>query len=201
MRPEAVVFDIGNVLLGWQPEAFYDGLIGPERSRALFAEVDLEGMNARVDRGDPFGSSVLALRDAHPDWATEIQVWHDRWIEMLTPVIGENVALLRALKARGVPVSALSNFGVQTFAWAQAEHDFLHLFDHAVISGHHRVMKPEPEIYALLEGATGMAGAQLYFIDDKPENIEAARARGWQGHVFSDHEALWQDLAEVGLVG
>ncbi len=198
-RPEAVVFDIGNVLLGWQPEAFYDGIIGADRRRALFAAVDLDGMNARIDRGAPFGETVLAMRDAHPDWAAEIQIWHDRWIDMLTPVIDENVALLRGLRARGVPVFALSNFGVQTFTWAQARFDFLAEFDRIYTSGMLRLMKPEPEIYAALEGDTGLAGANLYFIDDKAENIAAARARGWQGHVFSDPAALRAELAALGL--
>lgn len=200
-RPAAVVFDIGNVLLGWQPESFYDALIGAARRRALFAAVDLEGMNARIDRGAPFGPTVLAMRDAHPDWAAEIQIWHDRWIDMLAPVLTPNVALLRDLRARGVPVFALSNFGVQTYDWARAVHDFLHEFDMEFISGQLEVMKPEPAIYAALEAGTGLRGNSLFFIDDRADNIAAARARGWQVHHFADTGALRRDLAALGLVG
>ena len=199
-RPDAVVFDIGNVLLGWNPEAFYDGLIGAVRRQALFAAVDLDGMNARIDRGAPFVPTVQAMRDAHPEWAAEIQIWQDRWIEMLTPVIDDSVTALYALKQRGVPVFALSNFGVQTFDWARTRFEVLQAFDMVFISGHLQLMKPEPEIYAALEQGTGMAGAQLFFIDDKPENIAAARARGWQGHVFSDPAALRADLARLDLL-
>lgn len=199
-RPDAVVFDIGNVLLGWNPEAFYDGLIGAARRKALFSAVDLDGMNARIDRGAPFVPTVQAMRDAHPEWAAEIQIWQDRWIDMLSPVIDDSVTALHALKQEGVPVFALSNFGVQTFDWARTRFEVLGAFDMAFISGHLQLMKPEPEIYAALEQGTGMAGAQLFFIDDKPENIAAARARGWQGHVFSDPAALRADLARLDLL-
>ena len=102
----AVVFDIGNVLVGWRPEAYFDRQIGPERRKRLFAEVDLDGMNLRVDRGAPFAESVRTLARAHPDWATEIMRWHDDWSEMFAPVIARNVALLRALRAQGMPVFA-----------------------------------------------------------------------------------------------
>ncbi len=197
---KAVVFDIGNVLVGWQPARVYDEFIGPERRRALFEAVDLEAMNARVDRGAALGDSVEALCEAHPDWAAEIRIWHDHWDAMFAPVIPENVALLRALKAQGVPVFALSNFGVDTFARAQAAHDFLHEFDQSFISGHLGALKPEPEIYQALEAATRFWGESLFFIDDRAENIAAARARGWRAHHFADPAALRRDLSELGVL-
>ena len=171
---KAVVFDIGNVLLGWQPEAYYDSRIGAARRKRLFADVDLHAMNLRVDRGAPFRDSVRGLAAQHPDWADEIMLWHDGWSQMLTPVIAENVALLRGLRAQGLPVLALSNFGRETFDIACATHDFLNEFDQRYISGHLGVVKPEAEIYAILERESGIAPAHLFFIDDKPENIAAA---------------------------
>ena len=111
MQVEAVIFDIGNVLLEWQPEVYYDRVFGLERRKRLFAEVDLLGTNLAVDAGAPFRGSIYALADRHPDWATEIREWHDNWIRIASPLIPHSLRLMRALRAKGVPVFALTNFG------------------------------------------------------------------------------------------
>lgn len=199
-RTEAVVFDIGNVLVSWQPEVFYDGQIGVARRERLFSEVDLEGMNLAVDRGAAFAASVHALAAQHPAWAEEIMLWHEAWSQIFTPVIAENVALLRSLRAQGMPVFALSNFGRETFEIARSLYPFLTEFDQEYISGHLGVLKPEAEIYAIVERESGVAPDRLYFIDDKPENVASATARGWSGHVFRDTGALRSDLQAHGIL-
>lgn len=198
-RIEAVVFDIGNVLLGWQPQTFYDQLIGPDRRAALFSEVDLHGMNLRIDGGAPFRETIMAMRDAHPEWADEIEIWHNRWIEMLTPVISENVALLRSLRADGMPVFALSNFGTETFEMARSHFDFLDEFEHRFISGQLGVLKPDPEIYEILEKMTKIQPSTLFFIDDNADNIAMAAHRGWQTHHFHCPQQLRADIRNLGL--
>ena len=115
MRVEAVIFDIGNVLVGWQPEVFYDRVIGENRRRALFQAVDLHRMNELVDEGALFRETIYDWAERHPDWATEIRWWYDRWIELASPRIEGSIALLRALRAKGVPVFALTNFGKYSF--------------------------------------------------------------------------------------
>ncbi|MGP9790369.1 HAD family hydrolase [Roseinatronobacter sp. NSM] len=197
----AVVFDIGNVLIGWDPEGFYDGMIGQDRRKALFAAVDLDGMNARIDRGAPFRDTVLGMLDHHPEWEREIMIWHDHWVDMIAPVIAPSVQMLRNLRAQSVPVFALSNFGDDTFTLAQAKYDFLREFDRAFISGRLGVMKPEARIYEILEHETGIAPENLFFIDDRTENIDAALARGWAGHVFRTTDGLKDTLAQFGLSG
>ncbi len=196
----AVVFDIGNVLLEWRPERFYDAQIGGDRRAALFASVDLDGMNERIDAGAPWEQSVAACAAAHPAWAAEIALWHHRWPDMLGPVIAPNLALLRRLRSGGIPVFALSNFGTETFALARREYPFLTEFDQSFISGHLGVIKPDPAIYSVLETETAMAPDHLFFIDDRPENIAAAQDRGWHGHVFRDSDALEQEIAALRLV-
>lgn len=191
---KVVIFDIGNVLVEWQPERFFDTQIGPERRRELFAEVDLHGMNLAVDRGAPFEGSVRALADKHPEWADEIMLWHGGWSRMFGPVIARNVALLQDLRAQNIPVFALSNFGRETFDIACETHPFLKDFDRTYISGHLGVLKPEADIYAIVERESGIAPEHMFFIDDKPENIAAAEARGWVGHVFDSPDALLADL-------
>ena len=199
-RVRAVVFDIGNVLLHWQPEAFYDRMIGPDARRRLFAEVDLEGMNLSIDAGLPFRATVQETATRHPAWAEAILWWHDNWHQMATPAIPHSVRLLHALRARGVPVFALSNFGTDSFALAQTLYPFLTEFDRTYISGHLRLLKPDPAIYAVVEGDCGLPPETLLFTDDKPANIAAALARGWQGHLFEGPAGLADRLVAEGLL-
>ena len=200
MGIEAVIFDIGNVLIGWQPERYYDRAIGEARRKALFAEVDLHAMNELVDRGAAFTETIYATADNHPSWREEIRLWHDNWIELAQPVIDGSVALLRELRGRGVPVFALSNFGIGSFAYAETQFEFLTEFDRRYISGHRGVTKPDPLIYRMVEEDCGLPPESLLFADDRPDNIRAAEARGWQGHLFDGPEGWEARLAAEGLI-
>lgn len=188
----AVVFDIGNVLIRWQPEELYDQWVGQPRREEMFAAVDLHFMNELVDRGADFRQVIYDTADKHPTYAEEIRWWHDRWLDMASPAIDLSVATLRALKARGVPVFALSNFGIGTFEVGEAAYDFLSDFDRRYISGHMGVTKPSPRIYQMLEDDCGHAPSGLLFTDDRAENIDAAAQRGWQTHHFTTPRA-WAD--------
>jgi 2-haloacid dehalogenase len=199
-RIRAVIFDIGNVLVEWQPERFYDRAIGEARRRRLFAEVDLAAMNERVDMGEDFTATIYATAEAHPEWRAEVRMWHDHWIELCTPVIPHSLKLMRALRAKGVPVFALSNFGVGSFAHATGFYPWLDEFDRRYVSGELRVMKPDPRIYEIVEMDCGIAPAALLFADDKAANVEAAEARGWQGHLFDGPEGWARRLVAEGLL-
>lgn len=201
MRVEAVVFDIGNVLVGWHPEGFYDQVIGKEQRQRLFAEVDLHAMNLTVDAGAPLKDAVQACADHNPQWAAEIMLWHDRWADMLSPRIEGSIALLRALRRAGVPVFALTNFGQDTFELAQGSVDFLNEFDREYVSGRLGVIKPDPQIYARVEADCGIAPGGLLFADDRAENTAAAAARGWQVHHFTTWEGWAAKLVAAGLLG
>lgn len=200
MKPEAVIFDIGNVLIEWNPERFYDARIGKARREALFAEVDLAGMNLAIDAGALFKETIYALADQHPQWGMEIRLWHDNWIDMASPRIEPSIALLRALRARGVPVFALTNFGIHSFAFAQSRYDFLTEFDQVYVSGQLGVIKPDPRIYAIVEARCGVASGRLLFTDDSAENIAVARARGWQVHHFTGPQGWARVLVGAGLL-
>ncbi|WP_375266001.1 HAD family hydrolase [Planktotalea sp.] len=184
MTVDAVIFDIGNVLIEWQPERFYDRVIGEQRRRAIFDTVDLHKMNDRVDRGEPFRDVIYETAELYPEIRDDIRMWHDNWIEMASPAIDHSVRLMRALQTKGVPVFALTNFGVESFAYAQTEYDFLNEFDRAYVSGHMKIIKPDADIYAQLETDCGIDPKRLLFTDDRLDNIEAAAARGWQTHLF-----------------
>lgn len=200
MPPGAVIFDIGRVLIHWDPHGFYDRVIGPEARAQLFAEVDLEGMNERIDNGAPWRETVYATAEAHPHRAAEIRLWHDRWIEMASPAIDHSVRLMRALRARGVKVHALTNFGRESFAFARTYYDFFNEFDGSIVSGEHGVMKPASRIYELVEEMTGLSGDRLIFTDDNADNIVAAQARGWRTHLFTGPAGWAARLVAEGLL-
>ena len=200
MTVQAVIFDIGNVLTSWQPEAFYDRVIGPDRRRALFEAVDLHGMNNDVDAGALFRETIYDWADRHPDWAPEIRMWYDRWDELASPRIEGSIALLRALRRKGVPVFALTNFGRYSFDEAVPKMDFLSEFDRAYVSGKMGVVKPDPEIYRMVEADCGLAPGALLFTDDRPENIAAAEIRGWGVHLFEGWQGWARRLVAEGLL-
>lgn len=200
MQVEAVIFDIGNVLIEWNPERFYDRTYGEDRRRALFEAVDLHAMNERIDRGEEWPRIVRETAAANPGFAAEIGDWHDAWIEMAQPPIAHSLMLLRELRSKGVPVFALSNFGRETFAFAETQYPFLTEFDRRFVSGHMGVTKPDPAIYAAVEAESGLAPETILFTDDREENVEAARARGWGVHRFDGPQGLAARLVEEGLL-
>ena len=200
MTIKAVVFDIGNVLVEWHPEKMFDAVIGEERRRALFANVDLDQMNERVDLGEEIADVVAEYAKANPDYHDDIMLWHSRWLEMLSPDIPLSAIILRALRGKGMPVFALSNFGVSTLALADRHFPALADFDRRFISGELGLVKPDPAIYAHVEAETGVDPKGLLFIDDRPANIEAAAARGWQTHLFEHPEGLAERVVAEGLL-
>jgi 2-haloacid dehalogenase len=200
MNVQAVIFDIGNVLIEWQPERFYDARIGEDRRRAMFAQVDLHGMNDRVDLGQGFRDIIYEVADATPAWRDEIRMWHDHWLELATPVIDHSVRLLRALRAKGIPVHALTNFGIESFDLAKGHFDFLGEFDRAFVSGHMGVIKPDAAIYRMVEEDLGLPGEALLFADDRDANVAMARSRGWNAHLFDGPQGWADRLVADGLL-
>ena len=200
LQPQAVIFDIGNVLTCWQPEVFYDRVIGVDRRQALFAAVDLHGMNDLVDAGALFRETIYDWADRYPDWASEIRLWYDQWIDIASPRIDGSVALLRALRAKGVPVFSLTNFGSYSYDEARGKLDFLSEFDREYVSGRMGVIKPDPRIYEMLEADCGLSPDRLLFTDDKADNITAAARRGWRTHQFESWQGWARRLVAEGLL-
>ena len=200
MKIQAVVFDIGNVLIEWHPERFYDSVIGAERRRAMFDAVDLHAMNGLVDLGNNFTETIYSTAEDYPEWRSEIRMWHDRWIEIASPVIDHSVRLMTALQAKSIPVFSLTNFGIQSYDYAAEHYNFLGQFDRNFISGHMHTIKPNPTIYKMLEDTSGLSGSDLIFTDDRSDNIEAAQARGWHTHHFQGPQGWADRLVNEGLL-
>ena len=137
-------------------------------------------MNDIVDEGALFRETIYDWADRTPHWQAEIRLWYDRWIELASPRIEGSIALQRALRAKGVPVFALTNFGKYSFEEALPKMDFLTDFDRLYVSGRMGVIKPDPRIYEMVEADCGMAPDRLLFTDDRTDNITAAARRGWR---------------------
>lgn len=200
MPIEAVIFDIGNVLIEWHPESYYDRTIGVERRKAMFDAVDLHGMNDRVDMGHGFKDVIYETAEKYPEWRAEVRDWHDNWIQLAQPEIPHSIRLLRALRSKGVPVFALTNFGVESYAYAQTQYDFLNEFDREYVSGQLKVIKPDAKIYQAVEDDCGIAPDGLLFADDRADNVAMAQARGWNAHLFEHPQGWANRLVAEGLL-
>ena len=196
-----VVFDIGNVLLRWNPRNLYRKTFDDEARMERFLATALAmDFVAHTDTAPDFAAAVEARGKAFPEFAAELRLFHERWVETLGGPIDENVALLRRLKAAGRPVHALSNFATDKFALARERHDFLNAFDVAVISGHVGAVKPEARIYEILFERTGAEPEDLLFIDDSPANVRAAEALGMAAIHFRPGVDLERELEARGAL-
>lgn len=199
--PKVVILDIGNVLLKWDPDRLYRELIPDEAERARFhVETGTHEMNLSIDRGAPFRATVMAQAEKFPEHADNLRAWHDRWLDMAYDTIDGSAEIMRRVQNDGIPVFALSNFGVDSFALAQRTYDILNEFDATFISGHMKMMKPEPEIYAAVEAETGFSQGDIVFFDDSRANIDAAQAAGWHAYLFETPEKMQSDLENVGIL-
>jgi len=196
----AVIFDIGNVLIAWNPEAYYDRIVGRDRRIAFFDQIAFFDLMNQMDAGAPFAETIEDWALANPEWGAELRMLRDNWCDVAQPAIDHSVRLLAALRARETPVFALTNFGSQNFPLSVAQFPFLGTFDRTYVSGDMGLIKPDPAIYAAVEADCGLPPQSLLFADDRAENIAAARARGWQGHLF-EHPQGWADrLVAAGLL-
>ena len=150
-RPKAVVFDIGNVLIEWQPERFFDRIMPTEDRERMFETVDLHAMNDQIDRGGEFQAIVYQTADETPEFQGQIRLWHDNWLDLASPAIERSVSLHRALQACGIETYILSNIGRETYLMAEGRYPFLAEFDRHYVSAHMATIKPEAQIYELVE--------------------------------------------------
>jgi HAD superfamily hydrolase (TIGR01509 family) len=196
-----VVFDIGNVLVRWNPRNLFRKTMKDEARMERFLGTALSmDFVALTDIVADFSKAVAERAKAFPEFARELHLFDERWVETLGEPIEENVALLRRLKAAGRPVYAISNFATVKFAIARQMFDFLNEFDDAVISGHVGVMKPDPRIFEILFERVGRRPEELVFVDDSLRNIEAARALGMPAIQFRPDVDLRSELAARGAL-
>lgn len=177
--PSTVVFDIGGVLLRWDPRHLYRKLFDDEAQMEWFLrEVCTSEWNVEQDRGRLWEDAVQLLVARHPEWEGQIRAYHERWHETVAGVFEQNVAVLERLTAAGVPVYAITNFSAEKFVEARERYPFLKSFKGVVVSGEDRMLKPDREIFDLFFSRYLLEPADCIFIDDSRPNIETARSLG-----------------------
>ncbi len=197
---DAVVFDLGGVLVDWNPRYLYDKVIAdPVEREAFLANVCSLTWNAQQDAGRPWADAIAELARLHPAEAERIAMYRSRWHEMLGGVIEDSVALLARLKDAGTRLYALTNWSQETFPIAQERYGFLSWFDGIVVSGEEGLIKPDRAIYALLCTRYGLDPSRAVFIDDSRANVEVARQFGLHGLHFTGAAKLQDDLCRFTL--
>jgi 2-haloacid dehalogenase len=198
----AIAFDLGGVLLDWDPRHLYRGLFDgdDEAMEHFLATVCTPEWNAHNDRGRPLAEGVALLSAEHPEHAELIEAFAARWPETVAGPIDGTVQLLAELIESGTPVYALSNWSAETFAVARSRFEFLEWFDGMVISGQEGVIKPQARIFEILCERWGLEPATTVFVDDTEANVVAARELGFQAIRFHDPPRLRAALVDVGLL-
>lgn len=199
--PDTVVFDLGGVLIDWNPRHLYRKLIDDEAEMEHFlAHVCTGEWNAQQDAGRPFAEGVEVLAAQHPEKYDLINAFHTRWIEMVSGAIDGTVDILRTLRDQGTPIYALTNWSSETFPLVQPRFDFLNWFRGIVVSGEENLIKPDPAFYALMMDRYNLKAEKLVFIDDSRPNIETARQLGITALHFTSPAELRIQLQDMDLL-
>ena len=195
-----IVFDIGKVLLHYDPELPFLHLIPDDAKRSWFlGEVCTPAWNVEQDRGRPWPEAEALLIERYPQEEALIRAFRRHWPEMVPHAYDDSVAILERLVGAGHDVTLLTNFAADTFAEAQARYPFLGLPRGVTVSGAVGVLKPDAAIYRLHAETFGLTPDATLFIDDSAKNVEGAKVAGWQALLFSDAGRLERDLAAYGL--
>ena len=199
-KPTIVVFDVGKVLLDWDPRYLYRKIFPDAQKMEWFlANVCTDAWNLEQDRGRTFADAVAVLSQQHPEYAAEIRAFDERWHETVPHAIDGTVTLLLKLQASGVPTYCITNFNQDKFRESRARFPFLNSFRGTIVSGEDRLLKPDARIYQLLLSRYGLNAADCFFIDDSPRNVDGARAVGMQSEVFTTPEQFAADLRRHGF--
>lgn len=196
------VFDLGGVLIDWNPRYLYRKLFGADQAAMehFLSTICTSNWNTQQDAGRTLAEGCELLKKQHPEHAEYIDAWLHRYDEMIAGPIQGSVDILAELRSREVPVYALSNWSKETFPAAQSRFDFLNWFRGILLSGNVRLIKPDPRIFQLFLETHAVDPAQAVYVDDLPQNVETAMSLGMHGVRFTDPHALRTELVSVGLL-
>ena len=199
--PVGVLWDVGNVFVRWDPRTLYLKIFeDPAACDRFLDEVCTLEWHSRHDRGLSFADGIAELTARFPEHGQAIAAWKSRWWEMFSGPVDETTACVAALHRRGVLQVGLTNMSEEVWDGVRAINPALELLSDVVISGRERVIKPEPQIYAIACARAGLAPHQLLFVDDSAANIEQAEKLGFDTHLFCDPAALRPALQARGLL-
>jgi 2-haloacid dehalogenase len=198
----SVVFDLGGVLIDWNPRYLYRKLFaGDDAAMEHFlTHVCNNAWNLAQDGGRTWADATELLSAKHPEQRPLISAYRERWDEMLNGPIQGTLDVLAELKEKGVPIYALTNWSAETFPIAKERYEFLGWFRDILVSGEEKLIKPDRRIYELLLSRNGLTAAESIFIDDALHNVAGAQAAGMAALHFQTPEKLRSDLAVLGLL-
>ena len=202
MTVSAVVFDVGNVLYGWDPDSFLVRQIADDDARLRFVEeTDLYSWHESLDGGRPYDEAAAELNEKFPHYAEVIAAWSDRFGETITGPVPGTHEIVEELDARGVPLFAITNFSADFWPPFHAgEKAFFDRFRDIVVSGEVKLLKPDPAIYWLALDRFRLRPAEALLVDDRAINVEGALAVGMQAHLFTGADDLRRRLETEGLL-
>lgn len=190
---DTVVFDLGGVLIDWNPTYV---LTDDE----LVVALDIDGAQRELDLGTPLDRVHATWRDTYADRAEHVDRYFHGWHDTVAGALDDVVEILEELRERPLGLYALSNFSGDLFREVSPRFEFLKWFDGLLISGDEGIIKPDPAIYELLLDRFDLTARRTVFIDDRVENIEAARAAGLVGVHFRSAAQLRRELVECGVL-
>ena len=191
------VFDVGNVLVDWNPHYLFRKMFPDDAAiDAFLAEIGFHTWNLEQDRGRSFAQGGEMLAERFPHHRAAIVSYGPRFQEAISDAIHGTVDILTELRDSGAPLYAITNFNQDTFRETQKRFPFLTWFRDVVVSGDERLVKPDPEIYRVLFRRNGLAPETCLFIDDSPKNVDAAEAVGMKAIRFTSPAALRKALAD-----
>lgn len=197
----SIVFDLGAVLIDWDPRALYLPLLGdPAAVDDFLAEIDFAAWNARQDAGRPFDDAIEELAREHPARHDLIRAYPQRFPDSLLGEVPGSVAVLRDVIDAGLSAYALSNWSAETFPHARERFAFLGWFDGIVLSGAEGVSKPDARLFQILVERYALEPASAVFVDDSRANVAAAAALGFTAIHFTDAASLRAELAGLGVL-
>lgn len=201
MNITTIVFDLGNVLVRWNPATLYNKIFATEKdSHAFLNQVCTMDWHTMQDAGRSPAAGTEALVKEHPSWEPQIRAFYDRWEEMFSGPLEGTVQILKALKEKGYRLYALSNWNAELYRRTAGDYPFLNWFDGKIISGEEQMKKPDDEIYKLLLQRFRIQPGETLFIDDNQQNVEAAERLGIQSILFTTPEALEAALKAMKIL-
>ena len=198
---KAVIFDFGGVLIDWNPYYLYRKVIPNDNEIASFLqETGILDWNYTFDQGYPFSLGIAELSRRFPQHAELIRMFDERWLETLGTTFDATIELVKAVKARGIPVYGLTNWSSEKFEQVRPQYEFMNLFADIVVSGVEKIAKPDPRIYTLLLERNGLNAVDCLYIDDSKENCRAARQLGIHTVIYQSSAQIRQELVAHGLL-
>ncbi|GGE46756.1 haloacid dehalogenase [Marinicauda pacifica] len=200
MALSAILWDLGNTLVDWNPRRLYSKLLPSDAAVDDFlGGVCTMAWHSRHDAGVPMARNRQPLMAAHPGKAALIEAWDARWDEMFDGPVETMDTLVAELAAAGYPQYGLSNLPAEKWGALLRMYPFLDALADTVVSGQEGVIKPDPHIYEITKQRVPFAAGDVLFVDDRAENIDAARQAGFLGHVFTGEAELRRALADHGV--